>query len=58
MHKNDRDAEQWMAANAKWQYKRLIAVKESGAAHYVDETGYVIIEKEKKDGQNQTTDKV
>jgi len=48
MNQIDKDHEQWMAANAKWQYERLIEAKESGKAHYVDETGYVVIEKEHK----------
>jgi len=45
MNQADKDAQQWMEANSKWQQKRLISAKESGQQYYIDETGYVIIEK-------------
>ena len=51
MNQNDKDAQKWMEANAKWQYRELIKAKESGWAHYIDETGYVIYEKEPKNEQ-------
>lgn len=47
MNQNDRDAAKWMEANAKWQQRRMYEAKETGAEYYIDETGYVIIKKEK-----------
>ena len=47
MNQADKDAAQWMEANAKWQRDRMIYAKEEGKLYHIDETGYVIIEKEK-----------
>lgn len=52
MSQADDDAQKWMEANAKWQYRELIRAKESGKAYFIDKNGYVNIE-EKKDGQKQ-----
>jgi hypothetical protein len=51
MNQADKDHEQWMQDNAKWQYKRIIQAKESGQQYYIDETGYVIIEKGKDESE-------
>ena len=49
MNQADKDAAKWMEANAKWQYRDLITAKETGAPHYINQHGDVVIEKEKKD---------
>ena len=48
MNQADRDAEQWMRDNAKWQYRKWIEATETGAPYHIDNNGDVIIEKEKK----------
>jgi hypothetical protein len=48
MNQADKDAEKWMEANAKWQYRDLIKAKETGQPHYINQHGDVVIE-EKKD---------
>lgn len=45
MNQADRDAEKWMQANAKYQYKELIRAKESGDLHHINAFGEVVIEK-------------
>jgi hypothetical protein len=54
MNQADRDAEQWQRANAKWQYRELIKAKESGDAHYINQHGDVVIERN-KDETTKTT---
>jgi len=49
MNQADKDAQKWMEANAKWQYKELIKAKESGDAYYIDKNGYVNIEDKKNE---------
>jgi hypothetical protein len=48
MSKADDDAQKWMEANSKWQYRKWIEATETGAPYYIDNNGDVIIEKEKK----------
>jgi len=48
MSQADRDAEKWMAANAKWQERELYKAKETGDAYYIDRQGYVITEESPK----------
>lgn len=45
MNQADRDAEKWMQAHAKYQYKELIRAKESGALHHINAFGEVVTEK-------------
>lgn len=45
MNQADRDAEKWMQAHAKYQYKELIRAKESGDLHHINALGEVVIEK-------------
>jgi len=49
MNQADKDAQQWMEANAKWQQRELYKAKETGQPYYISQHGDVIIEKEKKD---------
>ncbi len=50
MNQADRDAEKWMEANAKWQYRDLIIAKEAGHLHHINQHGDVVIET--KEDQN------
>ena len=47
MNQNDKDAAKWMEANSKWQQRRMYEAKENGDEYYIDEAGYVIINKDK-----------
>ena len=49
MNQADKDAQKWMEANAKWQYRELIKAKEEGQPYYINQHGIVIIEKEKNE---------
>ena len=48
MSQADRDAEKWMAANARWQERELYKAKETGDAYYIDRQGYVITQESPK----------
>ena len=51
MNQADKDAQKWMEANSKWQYRRWIEATESGKPYHIDQNGDVIIEKEKDESQ-------
>jgi hypothetical protein len=48
MNQADKDAQKWMEANSKWQYRDLIKAKETGTPYYIDQNGNVITKKEEK----------
>ncbi len=48
MSKADDDAARWMEMNRKAQYREWIKATEAGDAHYINEHGDVIREKEDK----------
>ena len=43
MNQADKDAQQWMEANQKWQQRRLIEAKERGFTHYINQHGDVVV---------------
>lgn len=43
MNQNDKDAQKWMEANAKWQYRNLIEAKETGKPYHINQHGDVVI---------------
>jgi len=47
MNQADKDAQKWMEMNQKAQYRELIRAKELGDAHYINQHGDVVVEKEK-----------
>jgi hypothetical protein len=47
MNQADKDAQKWMEAHSRWQYKKLVEAKETGQQYYIDGTGCVIVEKGK-----------
>ena len=49
MNLADKDAHKWMEANAKWQERELYKAKETGNPYYIDQHGYVVTKKDKKD---------
>jgi len=49
MNQADKDAQKWMEANAKWQYRELVKAKETGQPYYINQHGSVIIEKEQNE---------
>ena len=49
MNQADRDAEQWMRENAKWQYRNWVNATETGTPYYIDNNGYVITETKKEE---------
>jgi hypothetical protein len=49
MNQADKDAQKWMEANSKWQYRELIKAKETGQPYYINQHGTVIIEKDKNE---------
>jgi len=52
MSKADDDAAKWLEINRKAQYREWIKATEAGDAHYINEHGDVITEKEKKTTPN------
>ncbi len=48
MSKADDDAAKWLEMNRKAQYREWIKATEAGDAHYINEHGDVIKEKEDK----------
>ena len=48
MNQADKDAQQWMEANQKWQQRRLIEAKERGFTHYINQHGDVVTLPEKE----------
>ena len=52
MSKADDDAAKWMEMNRKAQYREWIKATEAGDAHYINEHGDVIKEKEEKTTPN------
>ena len=51
MNQADKDAQKWMEANSKWQYRRWVEATESGTPYYINEHGDVITEKDKNEPQ-------
>jgi hypothetical protein len=52
MSRADDDAQKWMEANSKWQYRNWVNATETGKPYYIDQNGTVIIEKPKaKEGE-------
>jgi len=43
MNQADKDAQQWMEANAKWQQRELYKAKETGQLHYISQHGDVVM---------------
>lgn len=51
MSKADDDAQKWMEANSKWQYRKWIEATESGDPYYINRHGDVVIEEKKEDSK-------
>lgn len=43
MNQADEDAQKWMEANQKWQYRDLIKAKETGTPYYINQHGDVVV---------------
>jgi len=43
MNQADKDAQKWMEANQKWQYREWIKATESGDPYYINQHGDVVV---------------
>jgi hypothetical protein len=49
MSQADRDAEKWLEMHQRYQERELYKAKETGEAHYINQYGEVITEKNKEE---------
>ena len=49
MSKADEDAQKWMEANSKWQYRNWVNATETGTPYYIDNNGDVITKTKKEE---------